>query len=923
MNGSIWRIGVALLVALALTACGRNSSDSLLASGKDLLEKRDYRGAVIQFKSALQKDGDNAQARFYLGKVLLATGDPVAATVELRKAQDLQWPEDQLLPELARAMLLTGQEAQLIAQHATVNLSDPVADADLKTSLATAYATQRDPEKARLTAEEALQAKPGYAPAIIVLARLRAVGDDVDGAIALLDQVLAAEPANDHAGLLKGDLLLYGKNDTDAAVAIYRKVLAGSPDSVLARSSIANILLQKGQLDAVRIEFEELKKRAPRHPETLTLEARLAFVDKDYKRARETADQILKAMPDNVRVLELAGAAEFRMNGYLQAEALLGRALKLAPGQAVTRLMLAQTYLRSGQADKTIEVLRPVFESGKADATTLSVLGEAYLQLGDAKRSEEAFQRAVRAAPQDSRVRTSAAIALMARGNASGAAAELESVAAADTSPRADLALVSARLRQGDLVAALKAVDGLEKKMPDRPLPQFLRGRLLAMKKDLPAATKSFEAALAKDAGYFPAVAALAALDLAAGRRDDARKRFDAQLTAQPKSWQAKLALAELDARTGAPTSTVVASLREAVTFNPSEPRSRLVLINTLISSGDAKAALQAAQEGTAALPSNLDLLDAQGRAELAAGDHQRAISTFKRLASLQPRQAIHEMRLAEAYLTAKDNDAARRSLRRAMELKPDLFAPRRALALLDVQENRPDDGLAIAREARARYPNDAAAYVLEADIESSRKNWEAAAASYRSALQRAPGSTEVAIRLHAALTAGAKTSEADRFAGDWIKSHAKDAAFLYYLGDGALAKNDLAAAEARYRAVLDAQPDNALAMNNLAWLLAKQKRPGALAMAEKAVQLMPERGALLDTLSTVLEANNDLPRAIDAQKRAIAADPKDWNFTLRLAKLYIKSGDKDRARAELEALVKLGDKVSAQDEVASLLKSL
>ena len=172
-------------------------------------------------------------------------------------------------------------------------------------------------------------------------------------------------------------------------------------------------------------------------------------------------------------------------------------------------------------------------------------------------------------------------------------------------------------------------------------------------------------------------------------------------------------------------------------------------------------------------------------------------------------------------------------------------------------------------------------------------------------------------------MLAGGKTADAERLSADWLKAHPKDGAFLYYLGDQALARNELAAAEARYRAVLEVQPDNALALNNVAWLLSKQGKPGALALAEKANQLLPDRAPLLDTLSLAQESENQLPKAIDTQKRAIAADPKDLNLPLRLARLYIKSGDKDRARAELEALARQGDKFAGQAEVAALLKTL
>lgn len=914
----------AALVALALaTGCGRESSTDLVASGKALLEKNDTKGAVIQFKNALQKDAANGSARFWLGKALLEGGDTAAALVELNKARELQVPDDQVMPELARAMLLTGQDAKLVSQFAGTSLQDPAASADFKTSLATAYATQRDNTKARAAAEDALRQRPGFAPATLVLARLKALEGDVDGALAMLDAVVAANPANDRAGVLQGELLLAGKRDTDGALAAFRRVLRANPNSVPARVAVTNILFQLQRTDEARGEFEQLKKQAPRNPETLFLEAQLAFGDKDFRRTRELTDQVLRAMPENVRVLELAGAASFRMNNFVQADNFLTRALRLAPRQLATRQMLAQASLRSGQPNKALEVLQPVLDGAAADATSLSLAGEAHLQLGDVKRSEEAFQRALKIAPQDSRVRTTAAMAQLARGNTASAATELEALAAGDGGPRADLALVSARLRQNDTAGALKAIDGLEKKMPDQALPLQLRGRVLALRKDTAGARRAYEAALAKDPGYFSAVASLAALDMADGKADAARQRFEAHLKANPKSWQARLALAELEVRSGAAPATVMASLREAVKIDPAEPRPQLVLINQLLSGDDARGALQAAQDALAVLPDNQEILEAKGRAELAVGDHQGAITTFRKLASQQPRSALPEMRLAEAYTATKDIANATRSLRRAAELQPGLVGPHRSLALLALQDKRPQDALAIAREMQKAHPTDPAGYALEGEIEAVTRNHEASIAAFRAAAQRAPASTEVQTKLHLALVSAGKGADAERLANAWIKAHPKDAVFLFHLGDQALTMSDLPRAEARYRAVLEVAPEHALALNNLAWVLARQGKPGAVAMAEKANRLLPNRSALLDTLATTLEADNQIAKAIDAQKRAIALAPKDPGLNLRLARLYIKSGDKAGARAELDALARLGDRFPGQAEVAALLKTL
>jgi putative PEP-CTERM system TPR-repeat lipoprotein len=925
MRAALARAAIAALTVstvLVLGGCGGESEANLVASGKEYLERKDAKSAVIQLKNAIARNPQSAEARALLGRALLETGDPVAAAVELRKAQELKAPDEQVLPDLARAMLLIGEEAKVIAQFGDLRLRDSDATADLLTTVAAAHVLGNDLDKARAALRAGLQARPMYAPAITLQARLRAADGDIDGALFLLEELLAREPDNERAGVLKGEVLWAGKQDEAGAMAAFRKVLAAKPDSFTASSMIVAMLMQQGKVDEAKAQHANLRRIAPNHPETLYYEAQFAFAERDYKKVREVADSILKVMPDNVRTLELAGAAEFRQRNWLQAEAMLSRALKNAPGLLLSRQMLAQVHLRTGMPNKALEVLQPVVEGADPDGNSLALAGEAYLQLGDARRSEAAFQRAAKVAPNDARVRTSVAMAQMARGNSAPAMKDLEAIAAADRGPRADLALITGHLRNNDTAAALKAIDALDKKLPDRALAPQLRGRVLLSRNDIPGATKAFETALEREANYFPAVASLAAIDLAAGKPEEARKRFEALLRANPGNHQALLSLAELAARTGAPPEEVTRLTRSAVQANPGTPATHLALINQLLGSGQTQPALVAAQAAAAALPNDLSVADALGRAQMASGDAQQALSTFRRLAAQQPTNALHQVRMADAHLLNKDRAAAGRALRQALEIQPDLLIAQRGLAMIAMMENRPQDGLVIAREMQAKHPKEAAGWALEGDVEASRRGWDAAATAYRAALQR-QRSTETAVKLHNVLLSAGKTAEADRWAEQWQRENANDAAFRYYLGDVALARGQLAQAEAAYRSVLELQPGNALAMNNVAWLLVKQGKPGALAMAEKANSLLPDRAPLLDTLASALAAEKQLKKAIETQKRAISRNPQDASLKLNLAKLFLQDNQKPEARAELEDLARLGDRFPAQAEVAALLKTL
>ena len=261
----------------------------------------------------------------------------------------------------------------------------------------------------------------------------------------------------------------------------------------------------------------------------------------------------------------------------------------------------------------------------------LSVAGQAYLQSGDVAKAQDFFGRAAKLDPKDPRKRTSLAMTHMMSGQVDSAFGELQEVAATDTGTVADMALISAYLQRKEFDKALKAIDALEKKAPTDPQAAQLQGRTLLAKQDMAGARKSFERALTIDAKFFPAIASLAALDMAEKKPQDAKKRFEAVLEKDPKNMQSMVALAELAARTGASKDEVAALISKAVAANPSEAAPNLLLVEFHLRNNNAKLALAAAQNAVAALPDSPDMLDALGRAQAASGETNQAAPASRR----------------------------------------------------------------------------------------------------------------------------------------------------------------------------------------------------------------------------------------------------------------------------------------------------
>ncbi len=910
----------ALTLALLLAACGGDKPEALLASARDYLAKDDAKAAVIQIKNALQKAPESSEARLLLGQALLRTGDPVGAEVELRKAMDAGYAPDQVVPQLAQALLAIDQPRKVLSDLQNASLTTAEAKADVQSSVALAHAALGQMDKARGAIDAALAIKADHPQTLLVKARMLLADGDIAGGTATLEKVLAGDARNHEAWKLKGDLL--GLKDAEGALAAYRKAVEAKPDFGAAHAAIIENLIRQNKVEEAGTHLEAMKKVLPGSPQTVLVEAELFYQKKDFKKALESVQAVLGVAPDHPKALLIAGATQYQLNAFPQAENYLTKVLKQMPGATMARRMLAVIHLRSAQPAKALAAIEPMLEDGQDDAALMSLAGDIHMQNGDPKKAEEYFAKAVSLDPQNPVKQTKVALSHLAGGKGESAFSELERIAAADSGTTADMAMIAAAVRKRDFAKAMTAIDGFEKKQPDNPLAHALRGTVLVTKGDIAAGRASLEKALALKPAYFPAAAALASLDLRDKKPDDARKRFESVLAADAKNVQAGLALAELKGRAGGSADDVAAMIAKTIQANPSEPAPRLAMIGLHLKNKDGKKAVAAAQEAVTAMPERIEMLDALGRAQQAAGETNQALATYGKMTAAMPGSPQPYLRMAEINVAARDNEAAIQNLKKALEQKPDLLAAQRGLVRLFLETKNVAEAQRIVRDIKQQRPKDAVGFLFEGDIAAAGKDWKAALAAYKAGLKQAP-SSELAVKTYAVLHADGSGVEAEKFASGWLNDHAQDAAFRMAMAEAATGRKDYAVAVRHYQTLLQKQTDNPVLLNNLAWNLGQLKDARALGYAEKADKLAPNNPAIMETLGSLLSEKGESARALELLTKAVELAPQSGALKLSLARAQLKAGRKDEARKLLDDLVKLGDKFSGQAEVAGLIKEI
>lgn len=911
-----------LALAVVAAACSTDSPQTLLASGKQFVAKGDPSAAIIQFKAALQLDPKFAEARVQLGKALLASGDPAGAALELTRALDEKAPAEDVVPALARALVLSGDYKKLTSTYNDLSLQDKKATAELKSQLATAWGALGERERTQAAVAAALSAVPDHGPALVLQARILAGEGKFREAMAVLDKVLLQSVKLHDAWHLKGEIQDLVENNPKAAAASYKEALKLERDFVPAHLALIGQSVRARDIPAAKKQAELLRAARPTHPMTFLIEAQLAYLEKNFPTARERAQTLLRVFPANLQVLIINGAVESELGNLLQSEAHFAKAVQLNPSSWVARRNLAEVYIRLGQPAKALETLQPLINNANPRIEALSLAGDAALRLGDAAAAEQFFLRAAKVDPNNTRLQTAVALSQLTRGETSKAFADLELLAERSSDTYANEAIFSARMKRREFDAALVALDAMQKKAPEKSGLLELRGRVHLERRDLSAARKAFEAALQKDKASFAAVTGLTNVDVAEGRFDNALLRLQETFKAQPRNHYALLAMAEIKVLSNGPLEDVRRLLAEAIQLAPGDPQPRLMLIDQLLRKRQFKDALVAAQDAAAALPNDTRLLEAVGRAQLESGDVEQGISTFRRLAASDENSAPAYLRLGEVFKASGRRPQAEAALRKALEINPNLQPAQNSLLDLLIVSGRRSEALAFARKVQADRPRQPDGYLLEGTYHARGKDVDAAVAAYRNGLAKS-GSSELARAVFKQLQGADRRAEAEQFGVTWMKSHPDDLRFEYLMAEANILQDQHAQAERRLARVLATYPDNVLALNNMAWVLSQQGKPGATKHAQRAVDLAPANATFLDTLATAQAAEGQILQALATQQRAANMAPDNHDIRLGLARIALQAGNKEIARSSLQRLRELGPAYKQQAEVARLSQSL
>ncbi len=919
-------LALALVLALALTpqlsGCDRTaglSEQEHIQRAKDFEDKGNLKGSIIELKNAIQNNPDSPQARLLLGQVYVRAGLGADAEKELRQAEKLGIAKETIRIPLGEALLQQREYSRALQEMIPGADTSPKNVARINRLRADALMGLGEREEACTLYAQVIKQDAGHVPAYWGMTHCAVANKDIQAARAHLDAAFRIAPMDAGTWILLGDLE-HTLNNLPAAEAAYATALKHAPEDIQGLASHAMVLLSQSKLESAGKDIAKLRTLAPRDPRSGYLTALLNYREGRYAEAQSALQQVLAVAPGHRPSNLLAGAVAYALGDYEQAASKLGTVLADIPGNAQARKLLAAAQTRLGEPDKARNTLKPLLATLTDDPQVQSLLAGAHLAAADFNQAGDYFEKAVAADPDAPATRTQLGLVRLLERESEAAITELGAAARLDAKgeTQADVLLVIAHIDRREFDKALEAVNALEKKRPNNPAVFNLKGGAYLGKNDTANARKSFEQALKLNPAYLPAATNLARIHLRQGKPEAARALFQKMLETDAGNSRAMVELAKLWFA-GKDDRQAVELLERAVKADPKSVEAQRLLVNYHIKKGDTLKAVSVAREMLNANPAHPDALHTLGIAQLSAGDAAGARSSFKRLTDLAPRSPEAHYRLASAQIATKDLEGAQQSLQAALKLSPKALDLHVALFQLLQMRGHDDEAVRVARQLQQVHPKVATGYAIEGDALLKAGQYAQAAQAYTKAFERAPNGTLVS-KLHRSLALAGKRPDADARLAAWLKQHPDDLVANVYVARDHAEAGRTQQAIAQYERILRKR-DDAVLLNNLAWLYLTEKSPKARATAERAHKLAPQSSAVQDTLGWILVQEGELARGLGLLRQSVAASPDDATLRYHLGAALARTGDKEGARQELNRALGSGKAFPEAAEARRLLQ--
>jgi tetratricopeptide (TPR) repeat protein len=695
--------------------------------------------------------------------------------------------------------------------------------------------------------------------------KLAAYGD----AAQMLVRAVSLQPDNTDASVKLAELYMVAAvQDPQHSAELLKnvkdlaaKLVAKDPHSFDGHRLTGQVDLIQKDIPGALKELAEANDAKPLQPETVLIYVQALEVDGQFAAGEKLAYQVIDKYKTYTPIYDILYYYYMKQNRPDDGERILKLKAANNPKNASYLMELAGHYYLSKRRSDMEAVIQRLSNEKEFPEGHL-VAGDFFLfRLREFDRAEEQYNAAIKAFPKDTAVYQKRLVELYASTGRGGEANRLLAGILKENSKDSDAIAMRAAL----------AVTSGDKRQIDN-------------------ATNDLQTLVTKNPSNHILRYTLARALIAKGDLEQARLQLEDAIRLRPDYVVARELLARVQISRGDPGGALKTA-NDLIAIDRNNLQAHLMRSTSLLGLGQRDEAKQELDLITKNYPQNVDARFQVGYLAWQQKDYPQAERIFADLHSADPKNLRGLIGLVEALASENRMKQAIEEANKAVSAEPERSEVRLVLANLQVRD----------------------------------KQYDPAIQNFQILLNKQSASADLLYRLGETYRLkGDLNSALDAFRRS-SQAAPSDTAALLQMGmlmDGAGHPDQ---AQPVYEQILKIRPDNAVALNNLAFIKAEKgvDLDEALTMAQKALQQRPNAIAFADTLGWVYVRKNVSEEAVKIFADLISKQPSNPTLHYHYAMALLLKGDRPSARRELETAIRNHPSQQETTKIQDVLQKL
>lgn len=579
------------------------------------------------------------------------------------------------------------------------------------------------------------------------------------------------------------------------------------------------------------------------------------------------AETLFRRVIDKDKTFQTAYTELYRLFMFQRKPEEAEHVLKLAfsnnPRQFGYLTLLAQHYGMMQRRDQMLDVLNQMKSYAKDWDQAYLTVGTFYLRMGDGDAAIREYKEGMVKDPKRKAVYQKGVIEVLMHQGKKGEAAA-----------------VNAEI------------------LKDNPKDNDARGlsaTFLLDKGDIAKALAELQAVVTASPQNFVAHYNLGKAHLARGEAEQARQQFQKAIELKPDYILPRIDLARLQVARGE-FDAALKTADQILAIDKGNGNARLIQSAALMGMkkfGDSRTLLEAMLKAN---PGSPDVVFQLGVVNLAENKFKDAEDSFRRAYQLNPANPRGLLGLVETYMVQNKPDEALKILQAESEKAPNRVDLQIVLGNTAARAGKFDLAIQVFNRVLPQVEKGRAqgdVYLRLGEVYRRARDYNNSVQALQKAQVALPENVQVLSTLALVFEASNRHNEARQ----------------------------------AYAATLKLDPNNAVALNNLAFLLAetgtKEEIDDALTKAQRAKQLLPNLLEISDTLGWIYLKKDLAENAIDIFKDLVSKEPNISTYHYHLGMAYKQKGDKTKALDQLREALKYNPAKEEKDNIQRLIASL